>query len=145
MWDANNKKQKSGWGQDGDVTPSTRRPNVLPEPTDQRSIPVDIVIFYAGSPARTMQPLEPLPTSSMQLQCNAARTEGSSSVLDTNPRGVGGGSGRGGGGQSKIFLHFGGISPRFILSILNIHKWGEIWFYPSQQMKNSTIVQQMYL
>ena len=36
-----------------------------------------------------------------------------SSVLDTNPSGVDGGSGRGGGGvrgQSKIFLHFGGHS-----------------------------------
>ena len=33
-----------------------------------------------------------------------------SSVLDTNPHGVGGGGGPGGGGgQSKSFLHFGGI------------------------------------
>ena len=68
-----------------------------------------------------------------------------SSFLDINPRGVGGGGSQrgggwgGGGGQSKIFLHFGGIfeSPHFILS--------EIWFYPSQQMKNSTIFQKMYL
>ena len=68
-----------------------------------------------------------------------------SSVLDTNPRGVGGGSRRGGGGGSKNFLHFGGHFwiPHFFLSILNIHKWGEIWFYHSQQMKNSTIFQQM--
>ena len=51
--------------------------------------------------------------------------------------------GGGGGGCSPFWGHFG--IPRFILSILNTHEWGEIWFYHSQQMKNSTIFQQMYL
>ena len=39
----------------------------------------------------------------------------------------------------KLFPCFGGIFkfPRFILSILNVHKWGNIFFYPSSKMRNS--------
>ena len=50
------------------------------------------------------------------------------------------------GGGVNFFPFWGQFGlPRFILSISIIHKWGELWFYHSQQMKNSTIFQQMYL
>ena len=60
--------------------------------------------------------------------------------------GVGGGSGRGGGGgavekDSPIWGHF--LIPHFILNIIIIQTWDEILFYPSQQMRNSTKIQQM--
>ena len=38
---------------------------------------------------------------------------------------------RGGGRIFLIWGHY--LIPRFIRSILNIHKWGEIWFYHSQK------------
>ena len=57
------------------------------------------------------------------------------------------GQGGPGGGGSKIFLHFGGIfgfpiSFRAFWIYTNRVKF---WFYHPQQMKNSTIFQQMYL
>ena len=85
----------------------------------------------------------------MTLVCPAWEALQFSSRPQPPRRGLGGsgkgGEGRGEGGRnfSPFWGHFG--IPRFILSILNTHKWGEIWFYHSQQIKNSTIFQQMYL
>ena len=72
--------------------------------------------------------------SYVQRVAGASHCGRCSSVLDTNPRGVGRGVRRGGGGD--FVCHFGVfLIPRFILNILNIHKWGEFWCYHSLQMK----------
>ena len=67
-------------------------------------------------------------------------------VLDTNHCGVGRGIRmwrRGGGGPKENFAFWGHSSvPNFTPIILNIHKWGEFWFYHSQQMNDSAVSHQ---
>ena len=62
--------------------------------------------------------------------------------------GSGGGGGGGGGAGVENFAPFRGAflnSAFHSEHLYNIHNWGGNWFYLSQQMKNSTVFQQMYL
>ena len=95
------------------------------------------VAWGSGSPSRRRGPLPALtPTHGGGLQFSSRHQP---------PRHGQGGPG-GGGGAKKFSPFWGHVRiPHFILSILNIHKWGKIRFYHSQEMKNSTVFQQMYL